>query len=311
MMEQIKFISGGMLTSIQDLGRYGYQKFGMPVSGAMDSHSLQLANYLVGNKRNEACFEITYLGPEIEFLSNTTIAISGAIMQANVNGRPVQMNTSIPISKGDILIMVAVKKGMRAYLSIAGGIIIPEVMGSKSTYLRAKVGGFKGRKIEAGDLIEIGTPAPFILKEIPTPLLMVYPSVQTIRIIKGTEFDRFELGGWNTFLNSEYSISNQNDRMGYRLSGPSIKHKNGADIISSGIVNGSIQVPGHGEPIIMMADHQTVGGYTKIANVISVDLPVMGQMKAGDKIKFKESTLEEAQNLITKQEENLNRLFTL
>ena len=214
MMGQIKFISGGMLTSIQDLGRYGYQKFGMPVSGAMDSHSLQLANYLVGNKRNEACFEITYLGPEIEFLSYTTIAISGAIMQANVNGRPVQMNTSIPISKGDILIMVAVKKGMRAYLSIAGGIIIPEVMGSKSTYLRAKVGGFKGRKIEAGDLIEIGTPAPFILKEIPTPLLMVYPSVQTIRIIKGTEFDRFELGGWNTFLNSEYSISNQNDRMG-------------------------------------------------------------------------------------------------
>jgi len=311
MMGQIKFISGGMLTSIQDLGRYGYQKFGMPVSGAMDTYSLQLANYLVGNKRDEACFEITYLGPEIEFLSDTTIAISGAIMQSIVNGRPVPMNTSICISKGDILVMGAVKKGMRAYLSIAGGVIIPEVMGSKSTYLRAKVGGFQGRKIENGDLIKIAKSSLMPIKEIPSPLLFIYQSIQTIRVLKGTEFDLFETEGWNTFLNSEYTISNQNDRMGYRLSGPPIKHKNGADIISSGIVNGSIQVPGHGEPIIMMADHQTVGGYTKIANVVSVDLPIMGQMKAGDKIKFKEITLEEAQKLVEKQEENLVNLFSL
>ncbi|MBU1012151.1 MAG: biotin-dependent carboxyltransferase family protein [Bacteroidetes bacterium] len=311
MTGQIKFISGGMLTSIQDMGRYGHQKFGMPVSGAMDTYSLQLANYLVGNKRNEACFEITYLGPEIEFHSDTTIAISGAIMQSKVNGSSVPMNTSIFIAKGDILVMGAVKKGMRAYLSIAGGVIIPDVMGSRSTYLRAKVGGFQGRKIETGDLIEIGKNSLILMKEIPSPLLFIYPGIQTIRVLKGTEFYRFENEAWNTFLNSEYTISNQNDRMGYRLSGPPIKHKNGADIISSGIVNGSIQVPGHGEPIIMMADHQTVGGYTKIANVVSVDLPIMGQMKAGDKIKFKEITLEEAQDLIKKQEENLVKLFNL
>lgn len=311
MTGQIKFISGGMLTSIQDLGRYGYQKYGMPVSGAMDTYSLQLANYLVGNKRDEACFEITYLGPEIEFHSDTTIAVSGAIMQSTVNGKPVPMNTSIPVSKGEILVMGAVKKGMRAYLSIAGGIMVPEVMESKSTYLRANVGGFQGRKIETGDLIEIGKCSPIPIKEIPSPLLFIYPGIQTIRVIKGTEFDRFETDAWNTFLNSEYTVSNQNDRMGYRLSGAAIKHKKGADIISSGIVNGSIQVPGHGEPIIMMADHQTVGGYTKIANVISVDLPIMGQMKAGDKIKFKEIKLEEAQDLIKKQEENLVKLFSL
>ena len=300
-----------MLTSIQDLGRYGYQKFGMPVSGAMDIHSLQLANYLVGNKREEACFEITFLGPEIEFHSDTTIAISGAIMQATVNGKFVPMNTSIPISKGDMLVMGAVKKGMRSYLSVAGGIMVPEVMGSKSTYLRGKVGGFKGRKIETGDIVEIGDNAQTEIKIIPTALLFVYPGVQTIRVIKGTEFERFESAGWGSFLNSEYSISNQNDRMGYRLSGPQIKHKDGADIISSGIVNGSVQVPGHGEPIVMMADHQTVGGYTKIATVISVDLSIMGQMKAGDKIRFVEVSLEEAQNLVKKQEENINKLFNL
>ncbi len=310
-MGKLKIINSGMLTSIQDFGRYGYQKFGMPISGAMDTHSMQLANWLVGNDRNEACFEITYLGPEIEFLTDTTIAISGAMMHATVNDEPVRMNATIQIFEGDRLIMGAVKKGMRAYLSIAGGISVTEVMGSKSTYLRGKIGGFKGRKIENGDEIEIGKNAELPYKEVPGQLLFIYPSVQTIRIIRGTEIDRFTEKGLKTFLNSKYTVSNENDRMGYRLSGPAIEHKNGADIISSGIVNGSIQVPGHGEPIIMMADHQTVGGYTKIANVITVDLPILAQMKAGDKIKFKEIKLEEAQDLLDKQNQNIEKLYQL
>ncbi len=310
-MGKIKFINGGMLTSIQDFGRYGYQKYGMPVSGAMDTHSLQIANWLVGNKRNEACFEITYLGAEIEFQTDTTIAIAGAMLHATVNGNPIRMHASITIKSGDVLGMGAVIKGMRAYLAISGGISVPEVMGSKSTYLRGKIGGFKGRKIENGDEVKIGDHTHSTYKEIPAPLLFIYPSVQTIRVLKGTEIDRFTKEGFKTFLNSEYSVSNENDRMGYRLSGLAIKHNDGADIISSGIVNGSIQVPGHGEPIIMMADHQTVGGYTKIANVISVDLPILAQMKAGDKIKFKEVTLEEAQDLLAKENENIDKLFQL
>lgn len=309
-MGKIKFINSGMLTSIQDFGRYGYQKFGMPVSGAMDTHSMQLANWLVGNDRNEACFETTYLGPEIKFLTNTTIAISGALVHATVNGNPVRMNSTIQISEGDTLVMGAVKKGMRSYLSVAGGISVPEIMGSKSTYLRGKIGGIDGRKIENGDEIKIGKNPSMKYKEVPAPLLFLYPSIQTIRVIRGTEFDRFTVEGFDTFLNSKYSVSNENDRMGYRLSGPAIKHKDGADIISSGIVNGSIQVPGHGEPIIMMADHQTVGGYTKIANVISVDLPILAQMKAGDKVKFKEIKLEEAQDLLAKENQNIDRLYS-
>ncbi len=310
-MGKIKFINGGMLTSIQDFGRYGYQKFGMPVSGAMDAHSLQIANWLVGNKRNEACFEITYLGAEIEFQTETTIAIAGAMMHATLNGKPIRMHASIAIKSGDVLVMGAVVKGMRAYLAISGGILVPEVMGSRSTYLRGKIGGFKGRKIENGDVIEIGNNTNSAYKEVPAPLLFIYPKVQTIRVLKGTEIDRFTDEGFKTFLNSEYTVSNENDRMGYRLSGPAIKHKDGADIISSGIVNGSIQIPGHGEPIIMMADHQTVGGYTKIANVITVDLPILAQMKAGDKIKFKEIKLEEAQYLLAKEKENIDKLFQL
>jgi len=310
-MGRIKFMNGGLLTTIQDLGRYGYQKYGMPVAGAMDSYSLQLANWLVGNSRNEACFEITYLGPEIEFQSAATIGICGAMMQPMINGKMIAMNTCHQVKIGDMLTMGTVQKGMRAYLSIAGGIKIPEIMGSKSTYLRGKIGGFKGRKIETGDNIEIGDKLIHQTKALPKALLPVFRNKQVIRVISGTEYNAFDQEGIHTFLNTEYTISNQNDRMGYRLSGPTIKHKSGADIISSGIVHGSVQVPGHGEPIIMMADHQTVGGYTKIANVISVDIPVLAQMKAGDKIRFKEITLEAAQELIKKQEENLIRLYKL
>lgn len=310
-MGKLKFISGGMLTSIQDFGRYGYQKFGMPVSGAMDTYSMQLANWLVGNERNEACFEITYLGPEIEFLSNTIIAISGAKMHAKINRQSIRTNSTVAVAKGDVLEMGAVKRGMRAYLAISGGINVPVVMGSKSTYLRGKIGGFKGRKIENRDVVEFGDKQQIKYHEVPSALRFIYPQVQTIRVLPGTERDRFTDEGYQTFLNSEYTVSNQNDRMGYRLSGSTLAHKDGADIISSGIVNGSIQVPGHGEPIIMMADHQTVGGYTKIANVITVDLPILAQLKANDKIRFLEVTLEEAQDLLDKQNQNIDRLYQL
>ena len=310
-MGQIKFIKSGMLTTIQDFGRYGFQKFGMPVSGAMDTHSLQLANWLVGNERNEACFETTFLGPEIKFQTKTFIAITGAILHATLNGRPIRMNSNTAVSKGDVLVMGSVRKGMRAYLSVAGGISVPEIMKSKSTYLRGKMGGFEGRKIEDGDWVEINEGSQIDYREIPSQLLFIYPAVQTIRVLKGSESARFTDEGLKTFLGSTYEVSNQNDRMGYRLSGPPIKHKDGADIISSGITNGSIQVPGHGEPIIMMADHQTVGGYTKIANVITVDLPILAQMKAGDKLKFREINLDEAQDLLKMENQNIDKLYQL
>ena len=309
-MGKIRFISGGFLTTVQDLGRFGYQQFGMPVSGAMDSYSLQLANWLTGNPRFEACFEITFFGPEIEFLTDAAIALSGGTIDATVNDQSVSMNQTHFISKGDVLKTGKVVSGTRTYLSVSGGINVPEVMGSKSTYLRGVIGGFQGRKLAAGDALKIGSPLLSEKRVVKADFLQHYPDRQTLRIIPGTEVQRFTLEGIQTFLTETFTIGHLNDRMGYRLSGPAIEHKQGADIISSGITTGSIQVPGHGNPIIMTVDHQTVGGYTKMAHVISVDIPKIGQMKAGDQIQFKEVTLKEAGKLLKKQEKNLQSLFS-
>lgn len=297
------------MTTIQDLGRYGFQKFGMPVSGAMDTYSMQLANWLVSNPRYEACFEITFQGPEIEFQCDTMISLCGAPIDASINGKMIETSSSYRVFKGDILKTGNVTRGLRTYLAIDGRIMVPKVMGSKSTYLRGRLGGFQGRKITDGDVIEIHACGFASERDLPYEFRRFYPASQTLRIIPGTEVAQFEFSGLATFLSSEYTVSPQNDRMGYRLTGPVIAHKAGADIISSGITNGSIQVPGHGQPIIMLADHQTVGGYTQIANVISVDLPLISQLKTGDKIRFKEINLDEAQSLLEKQEKIINTLF--
>jgi biotin-dependent carboxylase-like uncharacterized protein len=308
-MEGIRFIKGGFLTTIQDLGRYGFQRFGMPVSGAMDSYSMQTANWLVGNKRASACFEITFQGPEIEFLCETVFALSGAPLAASLNGKMIDTEVSYHVSGGDILKTGVALQGVRTYLAIAGEIDVPEVMKSKSTYLRGRIGGFKGRNIQNGDEIPIRSTGITAERKLPYEFRRFYPVTKTLRILPGTEVTRFEFSGLKAFLTSEYTVSPQNDRMGYRLTGPAIGHKSGADIISSGITNGSIQVPGHGQPIIMLADHQTVGGYTQIANVISVDIPLAGQLKTGDIIRFREISLQEAQDLIEKQEQLLRQLY--
>ena len=308
-MNKIRFIQSGFLTTIQDLGRYGFQKFGMPVSGAMDTYSLQTANWLVGNPRTAACFEITFQGPEIEFQYETVFGLSGAPLEAFLNGKKIEPETSYHVFKGDILKTGNINHGLRTYLAIAGEILVPEIMGSKSTYLRGHLGGFKGRKIENGDEIEILPGKLYTERQLPYNFRHFYPTSQTLRIIPGPEVRHFEFSGITSFLTSEFEVSPQNDRMGYRLSGPPIEHKSSADIISSGLTNGSIQIPGHGQPIIMLADHQTVGGYTQIANVVSVDIPMIGQLKTGDKIHFSEIDLFEAQHLIEKQEYLFQQLY--
>lgn len=309
-MGLIRIHNQGFLTTVQDLGRYGFQQFGMPVAGAMDSHSLQLANFLVGNDIGEACLEATFLGPEIEFLSNALIAVCGGDTTMKLNDAEVEMNTSIRIEKGDALSFGMMKTGCRLYIAFSGGIDVPIVMGSKSTYLRAKIGGFNGRSLFVGDELKIGNPPNNPqFRSLNSSNLLNIKSKQNIRFIVGSEVSRFTFEGISTFLKSEYTITPKSDRMGYRLSGPKIEHSNGADIISSGISSGAVQVPGHGEPIIMLSDHQTVGGYTKIANIISLDLPLLGQMKAGDSIRFTEVRLPEAQKLLIEHQQKMNALF--
>ncbi len=292
--------TAGLLTTVQDRGRYGYQRFGMPVSGAMDVFSLELANLLVGNDPGDACLETTISGPELEFTGTTWIAITGADMDPQINGQGIPMNTAINVRPGDRLVFRGLRSGCRAYIAFAGGIAVPHVMGSRSTYLRAGIGGFQGRAIMPGDELPLGEPVGRPrLKRIPEGLIPEYKHEQTIRIISGPEAHYFEIAGLRSFLSTEYTVTAQSDRMGYRLSGEPIKHKEGmTNIISAGISLGTVQVPGDGQPIILMADRQTSGGYARIANVISVDLTLLAQMRPGDKVCFREITLVKAQQLI-------------
>ncbi len=291
-MAKIRIIKAGLQTTVQDNGRWGYQKFGMPVSGAMDVSSLNLANKLVNNSLNEACLEATIDGPTIEFYSDTYISICGANMQAQINNANIEMYKSLQVKSGDILSFKGLVNGCRTYIAFSGGVQVPEVMGSKSTYLKGKLGGFKGRELKSRDELEIGTYNNPEIKEISSDKITEFKDCFTARIIAGPETGYFTLKGLETFLYTEYTLSQQCDRMGYRLSGAKIEHKSKADIISSGIAFGTIQVPSHGEPIIMMADRQTTGGYPRIACVVSADLPYIAQLKPGDKIRFKEVKLD-------------------
>jgi biotin-dependent carboxylase-like uncharacterized protein len=298
-MASIIIQTPGLLTTVQDSGRYGYQRYGMPVAGAMDLFSYQLANYLVGNKPESACLETTFTGPEIIFTEPGTIAICGADMDPAVNGKSISLNKTISVNGGDRLTFSGLKNGCRSYIAFAGGLNVPLLMGSRSTYLRGKIGGFEGRALKAGDELPLGKITGKIrIKEIPGKLIPRYQSFQTIQIIPGPEIKRFEREAIQYFLTSEYKVSEQSDRMGYRLSGhPLNQQLPNTGIISSGISSGTIQIPGDGQPIILMADRQTVGGYARIANVASIDLTLIAQLKPGDCIHFREISVGKAQEI--------------
>jgi len=311
----------GLLTTVQDRGRYGYQRYGMHVSGAMDVFSLELANLLVGNDPGDACLEATISGPELEFTGATWIAITGADMDPYLNGQGIPMNTAVDVRPGDRLGFRGLRSGCRTYIAFAGGIAVPPVMGSRSTYLRAGIGGFQGRALMPGDELPLGgfeplsPPGKFstgsarrkpLLKKLPEGMIPEDKHEQIIRIISGPEAHYFEVAGLRSFLSTEYTITAQSDRMGYRLSGEPIRHKEGmTNIISAGISLGTVQIPGDGQPIILMADRQTSGGYARIASVITDDLPLLAQMRPGDKIRFKETTIEIAQKLILERRNSL------
>ncbi|MBU8893809.1 MAG: biotin-dependent carboxyltransferase family protein [Bacteroidales bacterium] len=307
-MAKIKTIKSGIQTTVQDTGRWGYQQYGMPVSGAMDTYSLQLANKLVGNNLNEACLEATINGPTIQFEEDIYISLCGANMQAKINNAEVEMYKTLAVKTGDILSFGELINGSRTYIAFSGGIKVPVIMGSKSTYLRGNIGGLNGRQLKAGDELEIGNSSdePEI-KKATSSQIPDYKDSFTARIIAGPESGYFTLNGLEKFLYSEFELSDQCDRMGYRLSGAKIEHKSTAEIISSGITFGSVQVPMHGESIIMMADRQTTGGYPRIANVISADLSYIAQLKPGDKIRFEEVKLDVAYKILKVQRNLLNQ----
>lgn len=298
----LQIIKPGPLTTVQDQGRYGFQDRGVPVSGAMDQAAYRIGNLLVGNQGHEASLEITLGGFLARFLRDTWFALTAPASGARLNNRPIATWTCHRATEGDLLSLEYGKKGARWYLALAGGVEVPKVMGSRSTYLRAAFGGFHGRSLVPGDILESGPPrGPGLFFPPPLDLVPAYSPEPVLRVILGPQDDQIKAEGLSIFFKETYKVSQRSDRMGCVLEGPAIGHKTGPDIISDGTAFGSIQVPGNGQPIILMADRQTVGGYVKIATVISIDLPLIAQSLPGFKIRFQAIGLEEARELVIKK----------
>jgi antagonist of KipI len=313
----VTVLHAGLLTTIQDLGRYGVQKYGVIVSGAMDSYSLRIANLLVGNEEGEGAIEVTLFGTSLQFEKDQLIAITGADLAANLDGEKAPMWRPVLVRKGSVLTFKSGKNGARAYIAFAGGIAIPQAMGSKSTYLRAGIGGFQGRALQKGDTFDcgemnaIGQSFFHQLKamdehftwSVNYKALINFQQTQTIRVLEGTEFNRFDEKSKQLLFEKPYIVTTQADRMGYRLEGTApLSLTEQFELLSEGVTYGTIQVPSNGQPIILMVDRQTTGGYPKIGQVISADLPSLAQLQPMATIQFKKVTLEEAQTVFMKNE---------
>lgn len=313
----LKILKSGMQTTVQDLGRFGYQKYGVIASGAMDPYALRVANLLAGNGENAAALEITLTGPSIRFEKDLFIAICGGDLSPKIDGQDAGMWRTIAVRKGQTLAFGQPLSGCRSYLAVSGGIAVPEVMNSKSTYLRAEIGGFHGCALKNGDEVQVNPLSPereAALKNAAngetdwlTPPLR-YSGQPVIRMMKGRQFNLFNEESKKRIFTDFFSVSSNSDRMGYRLEGTKLSLEKAAELISEAVAFGSIQVPADGNPIVLLADRQTTGGYPKIGQVASVDLPLISQLKPGDRLCFKEVSLQEAQRLYIEQEEKIRQL---
>jgi biotin-dependent carboxylase-like uncharacterized protein len=308
-VEAFEVIEPGILTTIQDRGRYGFSQFGVPPSGALDSFSLRVGNLLVENKEEEACLEITLVGLKIKALREVVIAITGGDLFPLLNEEPLEMWRTHLLVEGDIIHFKKVRTGCRAYLAMSGGLVVQKIMGSSSTYLSGKFGGLEGRALRRGDILytlDIPSSLDKLGLRFPSDSIPPLEKEVFLRVIPGPQDHHFTEKGLNTFSSEYYQVTPQCDRMGVRLEGPKIERRSDVEesIISEGLISGAIQVPGDGKPIIILTELVT-GGYTKIATIISMDLPKVAQLKPGDRIRFKHISMEEAQYLLKKQEGRL------
>ncbi len=290
----LRVLDPGAQTTVQDLGRVGQLRYGIPPSGPMDRRSFILANRLVGNADGAAGLECTVVGPRFEAQTACTVAVTGASMPITVNGQAAPAWTTLPLAAGDVVKLGAARAGVRAYIAFAGGIDVPEVLGSRATYLRGRLGGLEGRPLRRDDVLRLFPAPPPPARQVPAAAVVDLAAEPEIRVVLGPQADRFTEAGIRTFLTSAWEMLPQADRMGARLRGPRIAHTDGHDIISDGIALGSIQVPGDGQPIALLVDRQSTGGYTKVATVASVDIGRLGQVKPGQRLRFRAITLAEA-----------------
>jgi biotin-dependent carboxylase-like uncharacterized protein len=305
-------VNPGFLTSVQDSGRFYYQWKGVSRAGALDSFSYRIGNLLVGNSEKAASLEMTVLGPTLRVLQNTLIAITGANMCPTKNGTPLPMWTCVKVRQGDLVSFGPLREGCRGYLSVRNGISVPLLLGSRSTNLITKEGGKEGRPLRTGDILEsdpFKSGIEFEGKVFPPGLVPRYTTNGTLRVILGPQTRYFEKeSGIKTFLQSEYLITSQASRGGYRLDGPAILQKKGmvTSIPTEANCPGGIQVPQDGKPIILLVE-RPAGGYPKIATVISSDLPQLAQLKPGDKIRFERVSLAKAHGILKEREDTIQK----
>lgn len=304
-------VKAGLLTTVQDLGRFGHQASGVPVGGPMDSFSHRLANQLVGNEPGAAALEITLIGPELIVEADTTMAITGAHFDVACDERSVPTGASFGVRAGSRLKFGRIHHGARAYLAVAGGVQTPLLLGSRATHLVSRMGGLAGRALVAGDRIPIASGA------VPRPhrksagLTLPPKGRALLRVLLGPQDHWFAPDALKMMVSVSFRISPRSNRMGYRLEGPPLPRVKDGELISEPVGIGAIQVPAAGEPILLMADRQTAGGYPKIGHVISADLPLAGQLAPGDFIEFTLCSQQEAVAALIARERQLLRYADL
>jgi biotin-dependent carboxylase-like uncharacterized protein len=312
-------IDPGILTTVQDRGRTGYMDSGFSPSGALDGFSFRLANFLTANSGDEAVLEMTLRGASMVFDGPGVIAISGADMKPLINGFSAAMNKAFAVGPGDILSTGFALKGVRAYLAVSGGFDIAPVLGSRSTALKARIGGFEGRKLQTKDHISFRKTVKLLPGmerrffdpgglggSIRGPYTAEDPLV--LHVVEGKQAQRFSAEGIHRFYHSVYTVGAESDRMGVRLEGPAVASIHGTDIVSDGIAAGSVQIPGSGKPIILLNDRQTTGGYAKVGAVVSGDLWRLAQAQAGSAVRFEKIRAEAAEKLYVTIEREVARL---
>ena len=301
----------GLLTTVQDRGRWGSQPFGVSVSGAMDPYSHRLANVLAGNDAGAATLEVTIAGPELEFNDARIVAVTGALFDVTIDDRPIAPRSAVEVSAGSILRFGRRLRGSRAYVAISGGIETPAAFGSRATHLPSGIGGVDGRPLRSGDRLPLGASARSPRPASRTPMadsssVFTLPDGHaTLRVLPGPQLDRFLPAAWDVLQSSSYRLANDSNRMGYRLAGPSLETPGRLDVISDATPLGVLQVPPSGQPILLMADRQTTGGYPKIAAVISADIRMAAQLGPGDTVTFVACSTQEALAALIAQERSL------
>ena len=296
----VTVIRAGMLTTVQDLGRRGHRAVGVPLSGAMDSLALRIANLLVGNPENTAALEFTLFGPELVFSADALVAATGGDFGALPLWQPVNVRAGEPVK------FSGARRGCRGYLAVAGGFAVAPVLGSRSTFLRAEFGGFQGRALRDGDVLQ----APEFTRRIAghwhldERILPAYSAAPTVRVVRGAQAGEFH----EELFSGEFKVLPQSDRMGVRLAGPALVRQSTDELVSATVTPGTIQVPPDSQPIVLMADAQTIGGYPQVAHVIGVDLPLVAQLRPGDTMRFREVQLAEAHELAVSRERVLGML---